>query len=367
MPSDPRARVILWGPGQVGATALRALIEHPGLDLVGVVVHSEEKRGRDAGDLCGLSATGVIASSDIDAALALDADAVAYFASGDFRYGEAAEDISRCLRAGRNVVSTALVPMCYPPAADKPTLRLLEQACTDGGTSFYNSGIDPGWSNDVVPLVIAGLSNRVDTITMLEVLDYKEVNQPDVMFDLMGFGRPADAPIPMNEVRLERSWGPVLHMLADGLGLPLESIETSIDRWITPHRYEVSAGWIEAGTTGGIRFELAGMVNGEKRIVIEHITRMGEHAAPEWPQHPSSRGGYRIIVEGMPTYTLDLAIEAEGDTLSGLTYGSVSRQLNSIPAVIAAPTGVLCSLDLPLITGPVRGGTWRGVLPPRAD
>ena len=86
-----RPRVILWGPGQVGVGALRALIAHPGLDMVGVVVHAKAKEGRDAGDLCGMSVTGVIATRDVDAALALDADVVAYFASGDYRYHEAAE------------------------------------------------------------------------------------------------------------------------------------------------------------------------------------------------------------------------------------------------------------------------------------
>ena len=116
--------MILWGPGQVGVGALRALIAHPGLDLAGVVVHAEAKDGKDAGDLCGMPATGVIATRDIEAALSTDADVVAYFASGDYRYREAAEDIARCLRAGSNVVCTSLVPMCYPPAADKETVDL---------------------------------------------------------------------------------------------------------------------------------------------------------------------------------------------------------------------------------------------------
>src|SRR5689334_23876166 len=128
-------RVILWGPGQVGVGALRALIAHPGLDLSGVVVHAEAKDGRDAGDLCGMPATGVTATRDVDAALASDADVVAYFASGDYRYREAAEDIAKCLRAGKDVVCTSLVPMCYPPAADKETVDLIREACQDGGTS----------------------------------------------------------------------------------------------------------------------------------------------------------------------------------------------------------------------------------------
>lgn len=131
-----KPRVILWGPGQVGIGALRALIAHPGLELAGVVVHAEAKDGKDAGDLCGMPATGVIATRDIGAALSVDADVVAYFASGDYRYHDAAVDIARCLRAGKHVVCTSLVPMCYPPAADQETVELLEAACAEGGTSF---------------------------------------------------------------------------------------------------------------------------------------------------------------------------------------------------------------------------------------
>ncbi|MBV8862167.1 MAG: dihydrodipicolinate reductase, partial [Mycobacterium sp.] len=154
--------MILWGPGQVGVGALRALIVHPGLDLVGVVVHAEAKDVKDAGDLCGMPVTGVIATRDVDAALALDADVIAYFASGDYRYHKAAQDIARCLRAGKNVVCTSLVPMCYPPAADKETVELLEAACVAGDTSFFNSGVDPGWANDVIALTMTGFSSRVD-------------------------------------------------------------------------------------------------------------------------------------------------------------------------------------------------------------
>jgi hypothetical protein len=102
----------------MGIGALRAVIQHPGLELAGLVVHSRVKEGRDAGDLCGLPTTGVIATRDIEAALAVDADVVAYFATGDYRYREAADDIARCLRAGRDVVTTSLVPFCYPPAAE---------------------------------------------------------------------------------------------------------------------------------------------------------------------------------------------------------------------------------------------------------
>ena len=37
----------------------------------------------------------------------------------------------------------------------------------------------------------------------------------------------------------------------------------------------------EPGTCGAVRFELRGWVNGEPKIVIEHVNRMGHDAAPE--------------------------------------------------------------------------------------
>jgi hypothetical protein len=340
--------------------ALRALIAHPGLDLVGVIVHSPDKHGRDAGELCGMPATGVIASPDIDAVLAEPADVVAYFASGDYRYREAAQDIARCLRAGRNVVCTSLVPLCYPPAADAETVRLLEDACAQGGTSLFNSGVDPGWANDVIALTMTGFSSRVDTITMLEILDYGPIDQPEIMFDFMGFGHPPSHPAPLFDTeRLAALWAPTVHLVADGVGLPLDDVVTTIDKWLATERYEVASGWVEPGTMGGMRFRLAGVVDGEERVVLEHVTRMGETSAPNWPRHPSPHGGYRVIVDGLPTYTVDIEMH-------GLTYATVMREINAIPVVIAAPPGLLSTLDLPLVTGPVRGGTWTGSLPPTA-
>ncbi|MBX7453909.1 dihydrodipicolinate reductase [Mycolicibacterium sp. 3033] len=355
--------MILWGPGQVGVGALRAVIAHPGLDLVGLVVHSAAKDGRDAGELCGLPSTGVTATRDIDAALALDADVVAFFASGDYRYAEAAEDVARCLRAGKNVVCTSLVPLCYPPAADEKTVALLEAACRDGGVSLFNSGVDPGWANDVIPLVMSGFSSWVDTVTTQEILDYGGIDQPEIMFDFMGFGHPPDFPAPLlDRTRLAELWAPVVHLVAEGLGLPLERVDTEIEPWIATERYRVASGWIEPGTMGAMRFRLAGVVDGEDRVILEHFTRMGEESAPDWPRHPSPHGGYRVIVDGMPTYTVDIEMHGRGNNLRGLTYATVMRELNAIPAVIAAPPGLLSTLDLPVVTGYMRGGTWTGTM-----
>ena len=69
-------RVIQWATGNVGQASLRALIGNPAFDLVGVYVYSDDKEGRDVGELAGLEPAALRATHDREAILALDADAV---------------------------------------------------------------------------------------------------------------------------------------------------------------------------------------------------------------------------------------------------------------------------------------------------
>ncbi|MCJ7670551.1 MAG: dihydrodipicolinate reductase, partial [Acidimicrobiia bacterium] len=72
--NEPTYRVVQWATGNIGTKSLRAVIDHPGLELVGLHVHSADKVGKDAGELCGAGTTGVVATSSIDEILALRAD-----------------------------------------------------------------------------------------------------------------------------------------------------------------------------------------------------------------------------------------------------------------------------------------------------
>ncbi|MFN2589500.1 MAG: hypothetical protein ABR518_01865, partial [Actinomycetota bacterium] len=206
-------RVIAWGTGNVGVHALRSIISHPAFELAAVIVHSESKDGRDAADLCGVpEPTGVTATRDIGAALAIDADAVCYTATGDLRPVEAIDDICRALRAGKHVVSTSLPAFIYPPAAPfRDQVEQIDQACRDGNVSCSVNGIDPGFANDVLPLTLLGVCERVDTVRVMEILNYATYDQPEVLFDTMGFGQPLDStPVLLLPGILSMVWGPVV-------------------------------------------------------------------------------------------------------------------------------------------------------------
>ncbi|MBM3672819.1 MAG: diacylglycerol kinase [Actinobacteria bacterium] len=346
-------RVVQWGTGNVGRLALRAIIEHPHLELAGVIVHSADKIGRDAAELCALDTpTGVVATDDVDGLLAENPDVVSYMATGDLRPVEAVRDLCRVLSAGVNVVNTAVVPLVYPPAADARQVRMLEEACAEGGSSCFTSGIDPGFANDLLPLTLTGMCARVESVRIQENLNYDTYDQAEVLFGMFGFGKPLDeTPLILSPGVLRITWGPTVQMIANALDVQLDDIAEVHERRPATETFDIPTGTIEAGTTGALRFEVQGIVNGRPAIVLEHVTRLRDDLAPEWPAPPEG-GGYRIEIVGDPCWTMELGMRgADGDHNTGGLLATAMRLLNAIPAVCAAPPGLLTPTDLPLITG----------------
>src|SRR5579859_4996374 len=139
----------VWGTGNIGRLAIRAVQAHPALALTAVVVHNPEKVGREAGDLGGLEYDlGVVATDDIDAVLRSRPRAVVYAASGDIRADEALADIIKAIRAGAVVVTPSTYALYdqrnAPAQIREPVLAAIEE----GGGSLFVSGVDPGWGND---------------------------------------------------------------------------------------------------------------------------------------------------------------------------------------------------------------------------
>jgi len=71
-------RVVQWTTGAVGREALRGILDHPELELVGVKAYSADKDGMDAGSLVERAPIGVTATVDTEELLARTPDAVLY-------------------------------------------------------------------------------------------------------------------------------------------------------------------------------------------------------------------------------------------------------------------------------------------------
>src|SRR5690348_8386863 len=170
--------VVVWGTGNAGRPAIRAVAAHRDLELVGAVVSNPDKVGRDAGELAFLDPVGVAATDDPGRALADDVDAVVYTATGDTRPDAALADLLGCLRAGKDVVSTSFYPLLHPPSAPRDLLDQVEAACAEGDASVFVSGIDPGWALDVLPALLSGVGAGITEVRVQEVFNYALYDQP---------------------------------------------------------------------------------------------------------------------------------------------------------------------------------------------
>ncbi|MGW6725518.1 NAD(P)H-dependent amine dehydrogenase family protein [Nocardia sp. NPDC055029] len=348
-------RVVHWGTGNVGRHALAGVLADPRFDLVGVHVSGPAKAGRDAAELAGTSTpTGVHATTDAAQILALRPDCVVYTAMTDNRLLEALEDLRTLLAAGINVVASAPVFLQYPwEVLPANLLEPVEQAAAQGNSSLFVNGIDPGFANDLLPLALLGTCRYVEQVRCLEIVDYSTYDNPAVMFDIMGFGRPMhETPLLLQPGVLSLAWGSVVRQLAAGLDLELDSVTQSFERLPAPEAFDIESGTIAAGTAAALRFEVRGMVGERAVTVLEHVTRLRADLAPDWPQPARTGGSYRVEITGEPHYTLDLAMFSDhGDHNHASLVGTAMRLVNAIPAVVAAPPGIRTTLDLPLVTG----------------
>jgi hypothetical protein len=349
-------RVVAWSTGTVGRHALAGIDARPDLELVGLWVSDPRKVGQDAGRLAGLDRDlGITATNDKQALYALKPDCVVHTAMTDDRIFEAIEDLIDILEHGINVVSSGPVLLCFPEGLGLDSyVDRINAAGAKTGASLHVNGIDPGWANDVLPLALTSLSQRIDEVRVMEICDYSTYYQPVVMGDIYGFGKPMDFEAMLWQPGiLTTAWGPVVRQIAAGLDLELdpvliENVEKVAAEWDTPS----VSGDVAEGTLGAVRFGVTGTVNGVPRVVLDHITRTDPKQAPQWPTPPEGDGCYRVEITGEPAMRLDFTHHGEnGDhNVSGMIVTAM-RLVNSVDAVCAARPGLITALDLPPISG----------------
>jgi len=343
----------VWGTGFVGKMVIRELVQHPEFDLVGVIVNDPLKDGVDAGEIVGIGKIGLKATRDADAALAVGADAMAYFGPTAQYAAENIENMCKAMKAGMDVVSTSMTPFVYPKACPPGMIERIEEVCRETGKSCFTTGIDPGFANDLFPLTLMGLCGRVDRVRIQEILDYSTYEGDYA--GPMGLGEPMEFQAMLeNQTILIFSWGHTVPMIADAIGVELEKVDTIWEKWAAPERIEFPLGSVEKGNCAAIRFEIRGWVDGEPRIIVEHCNRLTNAAAPEWPRAKMvENDAYRVIVDGSPNIEQEIAFRGayDGDPNSGGCLANGMRAINSIPAVIKARPGLLSALDIPLVPG----------------
>lgn len=355
MVSPERKRIVVWGTGYVGKMVIAEAVRHPLFELVGVGVSNPAKVGVDVGEICGLDLIGLAATDDLDALVALSPDALVHYGPTAQYADENIRVISAFLRAGVDVCSTAMTPWVWPGMDQTPRSWIdpITEACAEGGASCFTTGIDPGFANDLFPLTLMGLCGEVRSVRASELLDYTHYEGD--YEDEMGIGRSPDF-TPLLEIPdlLIMAWGATVPMIAHAVGIELDDITTTWEKWVTPDERKTAKGVIRPGEVAAIRFTINGIFRGREVITLEHVNRIGLDAAPDWPAG-SRDDVYRVDIEGSPSISQETAFRfTDGSGRDAAAAGCLAtglRALNSVPAVNDLPPGWVTALDLPLVPG----------------
>jgi 4-hydroxy-tetrahydrodipicolinate reductase len=334
-------RVVQWATGNIGTRSLRAVIEHPRMTLVGVVVHNPDKTGRDAGELCGLGPVGVTATGAIDEILELDADCVLYMPQGCD-----VEALSRVLASGANVVTTR-GEFHHPPSMDPGLRAQIEAACEAGASSIHSTGSSPGFISEAVPIVLASIERHLDELIIEEYADLSRRNSPELLFSLMGYGRDRAEFDTGRSAHGAQSFGPTLRLLAEALSMPLDSVVASGEVATARRRTTIAAGTIEAGTVAAQRMIVTGLRAGTPFLSFRAMWYCTDDLDPAWPVRAT---GWHVSVAGDAPLDVDIRFDVPIERMGEMSPGfTANRAVNVVPAVCGADPGIRTSVELPQI------------------
>lgn len=350
-----KLRIVVIGTGNIGGIAVRCLQGRDDVELVGVWGRSQHI-GTDAGLLDTDRPIGVIVTDSVEEIFALKPDCAVM--ALNVRDPMEAVQVNgewhvKLLEAGINVVTASDGSLVFPPShPDQAYVARLQAAGEKGGATFYGNGQEPGFV-DHMAMLATTLSNTIRRITSYELFNYAMVQERAEMADIFGFDE-----MPEKVAILEQPgaqlfvWGAPLVNVADKLGYKIERFEELYEKRVAERDIEVAFGTIAKGKVVAIRIRTSAYIDGREAIVVEHVNRMCDDIAPEWKK-ADTHGCMRIEVEGDPNIALECNI---GDHSKPEELGydgylmTVTRIVNAIPYVCAAPPGLTSFRELPLTT-----------------
>lgn len=344
-------RVVQWATGGVGVAAIKGVLEHPDLELVGCWVHSQAKHGRDVGDLIGGAPLGIAATNKVEDILALDADAVIYAP-----LMPNPDEVAALLRSGKNVVTP--VGWVYPGEKQAAPLRAAGLA---GNATLHGTGIAPGGISEKFPLLFSAMSTGVTFVRAEEFSDLRTYDAPDVVRHVMGFGDTPDKALsgPMQKL-LDGGFIQAVRMCVDEFGFSADpKIVARQEIAVATAPIDSPIGIIEPGQVAARKFHWEAVVGDQVVVRVTVNWLMGEeNLSPAWNFGPEGQR-YEIEVRGNPDFTVSIKGfqgEVGDDGPEPGVVATAAHCVNSIPAVCAAPPGVATYLDLPLLSAKAAPG-----------
>ena len=338
-----RLRVIQWTTGRVGTKSLEAVLNDSRLELVGVYAHSDEKAGRDAGIMAGRRPCGILATSDVEALIALAPDAAIYTP-----FMADLDHVEKLLSAAINVVSTNLFLNCGGVAGE--TRRTIEAACAKGTRSLFITGVNPGWVNTVAAALTA-VCRRVDCVTIAESTDVSNYASRET-WEAMGMGQmQADAAVLATAEGAMVSFRDAALRVAQALAFVPDDLSFEIDFARVSQDTDLGFMTLPEGSYGALRSAWVGKTGDRERIRVSVAWYLTENLVEDWQFDDEH---YHLRIDGDPGVDCRIRFDAPDWRDSDWSVLTALPAVNAVQRVVAARPGVLGLDDVGLVTTPMR-------------
>lgn len=340
-------RVIIWGLGHVGQSAIRHLQQKKdSVEIVGVYDVDPEKKGKDAGELSGVGTIGVQVSDDRDGLLGTDADVVLYYTpqqytGTDFEHKNMTnyEDIADILGHKKNVITSASLYHSRKFAPDK--FKLIDDAAKANGVTYVQQGIFPGLFTPYLPVVLAMGSRNVKKVEVYG-------GEPDDLNTApwamgLSYGKAKEE---FNPAALEIflwSYGGTTVAIADRLGLEYDEYYQNVETILSDRTYDTKNplfGVIEEGTIGAHILNMGVKKDGEE-VVGFHFAHKASHNIL-----PDIGLDMQIVIEGENTVTAQ--VDGFLPEYCDVFLTSEAPNVNLIASLVEAAPGYLDAFDIPV-------------------
>ncbi len=296
-----KIRAIQYGVGPIGASIARLMREKQAIEICGAIDTDPAKVGRDLGEVVGANDApwGVKISADAGDVLEQAADVVIHSTSSSL--AKVMDQLLACLKA------------------------------ESWGVALVGTGVNPGFVMDKLVVTLAAVSQRVEHVKALRIVDASKRRLP--LQKKIGAGMSVD------EFRGQVAAGVIKHvglpesvaMVADSLNLPVDEITETIEPVVARERVQTEFLTVEAGHAAGVHQIARGLGAGKELIYLELHMYVGA-------KDPADT----IELLGHPNITLVIPGGSHGD------IATASVVVNSVPVILDAPAGLRTARDLPI-------------------
>jgi len=341
-------KVIIWGLGNVGRSAVRMIAERQNIfELVAAVDVDPKKLGKDAGEVFDFDKVGVKVSDDIDAALKLPADIVLDFCPTEMdkqgTFMPSAIRLAKSLDAGKNVITT--IPVYHVQDSQPEVYEYLNEHAKAHNVAFVPFGLLPGDYASYIPLVLAGAMGHVDKIVVQSGED--DWHNTSGWVDVFSYGGDINKyPKPDSDEDLLAKfiyayYSSGVYEMADRIGLKYDTFKPEHEVFTAPKDLETIKGTVKKGSIYAHRFTMA-LYNGNEQVAaLRYVHKVDNKETPELPINNT------IHIEGLPS------VDAQIDGLIPEREGYVSSAapaVNLIPSILETDkTGYVEVCDLPVV------------------